>query len=58
MTQKTEVVVFGGKDERLKVSAQLQMTMLKTTDKARNLGVVMDSDLNCPLQSGPIPFGG
>ena len=44
--EKTEVVVFGAKEERLKVSAQLQTTMLKTTDKARNLGVVMDSDLN------------
>ena len=44
--EKTEVVVFGAKEERLKVRAQLQTTMLKTTDKARNLGVVMDSDLN------------
>ncbi|XP_068571421.1 uncharacterized protein [Cebidichthys violaceus] len=43
---KTEVIVFGTKDERLKVSAQLQSLMLKTTNKARNLGVFMDSDLN------------
>ena len=40
------MVVFGAKEEKLKVSAQLQMALLKTTDKAKNLGVVMDSDLN------------
>ena len=43
---KTEVIVFGAKEERLKVSTQLQSIMLKTTNQARNLGVVMDSDLN------------
>ena len=43
---KTEVIVFGAKKERLNVSAQLQSVMLKTTNQARNLGVVMDSDLN------------
>ena len=43
---KTEVIVFGAKDERLKVSTQLQSVMLKTTNQARNLGVIMDSDLN------------
>ena len=42
---KTEIVVFGAKEERLKVSAQLQSAMLKTTDQARNLGVIMDSDM-------------
>ena len=31
--EKTEVVVFGAKEERLKVRAQLQTTMLKTTSK-------------------------
>ena len=30
---------------RLKVSAQLQSVMLKTTDQTRNLGVIMDSDI-------------
>lgn len=44
--EKTEIIVFGAKEERLKVSTQLQMVMLKTTNQARNLGVVMDSDLN------------
>ena len=43
---KTEIIVFGSKEERLKVSAQLQSVMLETTDQARNLGVIMDSDLN------------
>ena len=32
------------KEEPLKVSAQLQSVMLKTTNRARNLGVFMDSD--------------
>ena len=43
---KTEIIVFGSKEEHLKVSAQLQSVTLKTTDQARNLGVIMDSDLN------------
>ena len=45
-TFKTEIIVFGSKEERLKVSAQLQSIMLETADQARNLGVIMDSDLN------------
>ena len=44
--EKTEVVVFGPKEERLKISLQLQSLQLKTSDQARYLGVVMDSDLN------------
>ena len=43
---KTEVIVFGAKEERLKVCTQLQSLMLETTNEARNLGVVMDSDLS------------
>ena len=30
---KTEITVFGSKEERLKVSAQLQSLMLETTDQ-------------------------
>ena len=44
--QKTEIIVFGAKKDRLKVIAELQSADYKTTNKARNLGVVMDSDLN------------
>ena len=44
--QKTEMIVFGAKEERLKVIAELQSADFKTTNKARNLGVVMDSDLH------------
>ena len=43
---KTEIIVFGSKEERLKLSAQLQSVMLETTDQAGNLGVIMDSHLN------------
>ena len=39
-------IVFGDKEERLKVSTQLQKAKLETSNKARNLGVVLDSDLN------------
>ena len=43
---KTEIIVFGAKEERLEVTTQLQRANLETKNKARNLGVVMDSDLN------------
>jgi len=44
---KTELIVFGPKDKRLKVSAQLQslITKLRTTTQAINLDDVMDLDL-------------
>lgn len=44
--EKTEVIVFGPKNTRLEVCSQLNSMTLKATDQARNLGVVMDSDLN------------
>ena len=37
---KTEVIVFEIKEERLKANAQLQLIMLKISNKARNLGVM------------------
>lgn len=45
-TEKTEIIVFGPKEERLKVSAYLDSMTLKSTNHTRNLGVIMDSDLN------------
>ena len=35
----TEITVFGSND----LKSQLQSVMLETTDQARNLGVIMDS---------------
>ena len=43
---KAGIIVFGAKEERLTVSAQLQPVTLKTTNQACNLSVIMDSDLN------------
>ena len=45
-TDKTEVIVLGPKNERSKVSAYLDSMSLKATNQARNLGVIIDSDLN------------
>ena len=45
-TDKTEIVVFGPKEQRSKVTAHLESMTLKPTNQARNLGVVLDSDLN------------
>ena len=44
--QKTEIIVFGAKKDRSKVITELQSASYKVTHKVRNLGVVMDSDLN------------
>uniref|UniRef100_A0A3Q3N5J5 Reverse transcriptase domain-containing protein n=1 Tax=Mastacembelus armatus TaxID=205130 RepID=A0A3Q3N5J5_9TELE len=44
-TDKTEVIVFGPKNERSKVIAHLDSMSLKATNQARNLGVIIDSDL-------------
>lgn len=40
------MIVFGPNKERLKVSAYFDSMTLKSTNHARNLGVIMDSDLN------------
>lgn len=37
---------FGKKDERLKVSAELQSLLVKTTNQARNRGLIIDLYLN------------
>ena len=49
LKDETEIIVFWSKEERPKVSAQLQSVMLETTDQARNLSVIMDSDMNFSL---------
>ena len=43
---KTEVIVFGPKRHRASVSLLLESQGLKCSNEARNLGVVLDSDLN------------
>uniref|UniRef100_A0A3B3WG99 Reverse transcriptase domain-containing protein n=1 Tax=Poecilia mexicana TaxID=48701 RepID=A0A3B3WG99_9TELE len=43
---KTEVLVFGPKEHRLQMIPPLQSIGLKCSDKAKNLGVMMDPDLN------------
>ena len=44
--EKTEVIIFGPKIEREKISAHLGSMSLTATNQARNLGVIIDSDLN------------
>ena len=43
---KTEIIVFGAHDKRLKISAHLDSLSLQTKNQVRNLGVILDSDLN------------
>ena len=43
---KTEIIVFGANDKRSKVSAYLDSLSLQTKNQVRNLGVILDSDLN------------
>ncbi len=45
-TDKTEITVIGAKGERLKVSAYLESMTLNSNNQVRNLGIVMDSNLN------------
>lgn len=40
------VTVFSPKNERSKISAHLGSVSLTATSQARNLGVIIDSDLN------------
>lgn len=44
--QKTENIVFGVKSVSIKRSVQLHLTMLKNTEHARNLSVVIHSDFH------------
>ena len=43
---KTEIIVFGAKEERVKVTVHLESLSLKPKDQVKNLGVIIDSDLN------------
>ena len=43
---KTEVLVIGEKKAREKLSEHLKTVSLSCTNKAKNLGVILDSDLN------------
>ena len=43
---KTEVLVIGEKDARDCIIAQLETRSITCTNKAKNLGVILDSDLN------------
>ena len=43
---KTEILIFGDKKERDKLSSVLRGHSLSATNQARNLGVILDSDLN------------
>ena len=43
---KSEGILYSAEEERLIVRAQLQSVMLNTTNRARNLGVVIDSDMH------------
>ena len=43
---KTEIIVFGAPDQRSKVNAKLASLSLQTKNQVRNLGVILDSDLN------------
>lgn len=41
-----KAVVFGAKVEQLKVRALLQSIMLKPTNQARNVAIIMNSEVN------------
>ena len=43
---KTEIIVFGAEKERIGVTAHLESLSLKPKCQVKNLGVIIDSDLN------------
>ena len=43
---KTEIIVFGAKEERLRVIAHLESSSLKPKSQVKNLAVIIDPDLN------------
>jgi len=43
---KTEVIIFGKKDQRLKAATLLGMKGFEVVETVKNLGVVIDSDLS------------
>uniref|UniRef100_A0A7N8X145 Reverse transcriptase domain-containing protein n=1 Tax=Mastacembelus armatus TaxID=205130 RepID=A0A7N8X145_9TELE len=43
---KTEIIIFGPQKQRESVSSHLESLSLKFKNQVRNLGVIMDSDLN------------
>ncbi len=45
--EKSEVIVFGNKDEFLKVNAYLDSRGQTTKNQVRNLGVILETDLSC-----------
>ena len=45
-TDKTEVIIFGNKEQRSRVATLLRTNGLKAKDAVRNLGIIIDSDLS------------
>ena len=50
-TNKTEIIIFGPKEERQTISTLFNSMILKPTNQARNLAVVLDSDLNFNIKA-------
>lgn len=49
--EKTDMIVFGNEEKRIKVFAQLQSRAMKAKSQVRNLHVLIDSYLNHPSHS-------